>query len=153
MTPNFNEGTDKTHSIGVPDFVGEPIVKLDEWEVLQLEPYDPKVRNWIDCDGTHPVFTCEELGDTEWHRNKSTPNEPVLDELELKYPELLTLLTTDNYYTSRSAARAELVKLIALVRADDAREILGIIPPNGEAWFIPEMKRKFFAITDKWEGK
>jgi hypothetical protein len=30
MTPNFDEGTDKTHSIGVPGFVGEPAVRTDE---------------------------------------------------------------------------------------------------------------------------
>jgi hypothetical protein len=95
MTPNFDGGTDKTHSIGVPNFVS----------VELMEKVDEAIKALSEKAG--------------WGE-----------------PHLL-----------------ELLAVIALVRADDAREILGIIPPNGEAWFIPEMKRKFFAITDKWEGK
>jgi hypothetical protein len=37
MTPNFDEGTDKTHSIGVPDFVGEPTVRTNEPVLGELE--------------------------------------------------------------------------------------------------------------------
>jgi hypothetical protein len=37
MTPNFDEGIDKTHSIGVPDFVGEPAVRTNEPVLGELE--------------------------------------------------------------------------------------------------------------------
>jgi hypothetical protein len=76
-------------------------------------------------------------------------NEEIEQELISKFTDRLTDISNFEY----DLLEAQAVGFIALVRADCAREILGIIPPNGEAWFIPEMKRKFFAITDKWEGK
>jgi hypothetical protein len=165
MTPNFDEGIDKTHSIGVPGFVGEPIVKLDEWEVLQLEPYDPKVRNWIDCDGTHPVFTCEELGDTEWHRNKSTPKEePVVDSLEeIDWQKgfIKRIIECSCDHSQHNGEQScvcdvideELSELIALVRAYDARQLREFVDskmPRNRSFFVGG---EILKLAYTWEGK
>jgi hypothetical protein len=46
MTPNFHEGTDKTHSIGIPDFVGGEM--SEEWVNITKVEYEKMIQDEIE---------------------------------------------------------------------------------------------------------
>jgi hypothetical protein len=47
MTPNFDEGTDKTHNIGIPDLIGEGVTTETKGHWIF---WSKRLQRWVDTD-------------------------------------------------------------------------------------------------------
>jgi hypothetical protein len=150
------------------------------WQMPIYEGSENEADGWEFCEVRHPKkMTCEEFGVTEYHRRKlivtgesiSIPDEPVVSELVEQVDKAIKALSEKARWGEPYLL--ELLAVIALVRADDARQLRElpkdiiseadgcgyeqcsycypelVLDENGKVIKIEDVEK----LADKWEGK